>query len=29
MADATTIEEVLERLNQLEGDLPPDDGVRR
>ncbi|MDQ4071885.1 MAG: DUF5995 family protein [Actinomycetota bacterium] len=28
MADATTIEEVLERLNQLEGDLPPDDGVR-
>lgn len=28
MADATTLDEVLERLNRLEGDLPPDDGVR-
>jgi Family of unknown function (DUF5995) len=28
MADATTIDEVLERLNRLEDELPPDDGVR-
>ncbi len=28
MADATTLDEVLERLNRLEGELQPDDGVR-
>lgn len=28
MADATTLDEVLERLNRLEGELSPDDGVR-
>lgn len=28
MADATTLDEVLERLNRLEEELPPHDGVR-
>ena len=28
MADAMTLDEVLERLNRLEDELPPDDGVR-
>src|SRR5215210_1859238 len=28
MADATTLDEVLERLNRLEGELAPNDGAR-